>query len=69
MPTYRTETVTAPAAGPRHRLVCELCAKNVADVYSAASWAYLSASRTSAMWPESRELIRRHDAECPGTKK
>ena len=68
MPTYRTDAVTAPAAGPTHRLVCEQCGETVADVYAAARWAYQAACRASAMWPESREQIRLHEADCPVLK-
>src|SRR5437868_3890927 len=45
MATYRTDPVAAPAASPARRLVCEQCGEVMNDVYSAASWAYVSASR------------------------
>jgi hypothetical protein len=72
MPTYKvdpfTTTYTVPedAGGP---LVCEGCGTTLQRVKARTRLTGMSAETAAEFWPEVRDLLLAHEAECAAVKK
>jgi hypothetical protein len=68
MPTYKLGSASGvwkiPDAMIRRPLICEQCAEALGTVESAATFEGMSPLLVTAMWPETKDALERHEAQC-----
>jgi hypothetical protein len=73
MATYKLGPASGKGQMPkptfRRPVICEQCAEALGNVDSVAEFSGMSANLVCAMWPEMRPAVRRHEEDCPSTKK
>lgn len=69
MPTYRTDSVTAPGMKPEARLVCEKCGAVVGQVPRLVAVVGLSVPVVAMLWHQLRAAVTRHEVEWPAANK
>lgn len=69
MPSYRVGPASVRGVPPDlvvlRPLICERCAEALGNVDSAPEYEGMSAHLVVVMWPDMKEFVERHEAECP----
>jgi len=69
MPTYRTDSVTAPGMNSEARLVCEQCGAVVGHVPQLVAIVGLSVPVVVMLWHQLRAAVSRHEVDCSAMNK